>query len=195
MYKLIHIFLLTLLLTYSFAESKTIFIQNNGTKITNLADWKKAREKIRFEMQDKVYGFFPTNLTPIFKVLDDKKLQSISARYREIEITFKELNRKKIIRLGLFLPLEIKKTLPIFLTLNKCGNHTLVDDKSIKIDLDISHHPLHCKNFLKRGSLKKSYPVKKILDAGYAFATFDKSEMDADDALLKNDGIQAEIHS
>ena len=172
--------------------SAKIFLKINGEgQIKNLSDWKKQRQQIKFEIQDKIYGHLPLELTPNFKVLSTVKLNKIPARYREVEISFKNIERK--IRLGIFLPLKkASSSLPVFLSLNKCGNHTIVDDEKIYNNTSLKRHPYFCKG-AKRGSLASAYPVSQILNAGYAFATFDKTEMDADNAALKDDGIQALI--
>lgn len=196
MNRLIFVLLFTLFASASFAGSKSVLKLSDGTKISNLSDWEQRRNEIRFELQDKIYGFLPLGLTPTFQVFPDVRLESINAYYREIKIRFSELDEKKYIRLGLFLPKDIKAPLPVFLSLNKCGNHTIVTDEVITIDKEIPHHVLHCRDKnSKRGSLNKSYPVGKILAAGYAFATFDKSEMDSDDAVQELDGIKGLIET
>lgn len=196
MYKIIPIVLLTLLASISYVHSKSVLFDENGVEITNIGDWEQRKSEIRFELQDKIYGFLPLGLTPTFQVFPDIELTSIDAYYREIKIRFEELNGDKYIRLGLFLPKQRSVSLPVFLSLNKCGNHTIVTDESIEIDKELPHHVLHCKGkYSKRGSLASSYPVDKILKAGYIFATFDKSEMDADDGILDNDGIRGLIQT
>lgn len=172
-----------------------ILKNDQGEKINSVEQWENRRKEIKFHLQDKIFGYFPIGLQVEFKTVLESNLKSIEAKYKHVEISFPTLGTNRKIHLGLFYPKDIgQKKLPVFLTLNKCGNHTLVTDESIPVNEGLPHHAVYCEG-KTRGSLKDSYPVDQILEAGYIFATFDKSDMDADNASLTEDGIKSLIQT
>ena len=166
-----------------------------GEEIATTAQWEARRNEIKNHLQDKIFGYFPKDLAVEFKSVLETNLSSIEATYRHVEISFPSLNTDRKIHLGLFYPKNIgDRKLPVFLSVNKCGNHTIVKDEIIPQNKGLPHHAVYCEG-KTRGSLQDSYPVDQILEAGYIFATFDKSDMDADNASLLDDGIKSLIQT
>ncbi len=95
---------------------------------------------------------------------------------------------RKVLRLGLFLPNDVPSPVTI-LTLNKCGNHSLLDDEQIPLGSQSFQHSVHCKN-VRRGSHADKYGVAYLLSEGVAVATFAEADMDADSPSLKGEGIK-----
>lgn len=155
--------------------------------IKSLAHWSEYKKELRFQLQDKIYGFLPTKLEPVFRVVKTDSLTSLGAKYKEVSISFK--GYQKSILMSILMP-EVKKKPGVFLVLNRCGAHTLLDEKAISIRHHAAHHK-QCLNFQNRASDEKHYAVREILKAGYAFATIDGAELAADGyqhrGIKKND--------
>ena len=188
-------FFIFLLILSPMAEAKTpkILSFQNGDEVRDLVDWNLRKAEIRELLQSEVYGYMPKLKISSIRSKADIELENLNGLYREVEIHFETLPENKFIRLGVFLPHSTKKV-PVFLSVNHCGNYTLVDDERIEIDNKLLHHPVFCKN-KGRGDLKDNYPIKKIFEAGYGFVTFDVSDIDADIATLKTDGIHGHVQT
>jgi len=78
---------------------------------------------------------------------------------------------------------------PVFLGLNKCGNHTVTADPRIHIDETARRHE-NCGGTEARGAKADFWCVDYLIARGYGFATFHESEIDPDKHDF-TDGIHA----
>ncbi len=168
--------LLLFLVTVFLLKPDTVQPVLQRQQVESLADWSLFKEKLRYKLQDKIYGFMPKDIKPSFKVVKSASLSHSTGHYKEIEINFD--GYQKTILLSLFLP-NTESKYGVFLALNRCGAHTLLKDKVISISPHGAHHKF-CLNKQSRGSDEKHYSVKEILRSGYAFATIDGAELAAD---------------
>ena len=175
--KLVYVFICLLLIVGAFLlKPDNVHTVLDQYRIESISEWKAYKSKIRFQIQDKIYGFLPKDLNVDFKVTKNQYLEAYNAHYKEIIISFEGI--KKNILLSLFVPNQKIKP-GVFLVLNRCGAHTLVDDLAVSIRPHAAHHKL-CLSHQSRGSDKKHYAVKRVLESGYAFATIDGAELAAD---------------
>jgi hypothetical protein len=165
----------------------------DGRSVQTITDWNLRKNEIREILQSEVYGYLPNNKVSRVEPGSSFDLSGVDGFYQEIKLFFDNLSEEYFIRLGLFLP-KSTEPVPVFLSLNHCGNHTLLDDPRIPIDPEKVHHPVHCKD-QTRGSLNHQYPVEMILKSGFGFITFDVSDVDADISFLDDDGIHGQIQT
>ena len=159
----------------------------DGTKITTPEEWYTFRRpELKRLFQHYVYGFLPESdgvrvhkISTVDDVLDGK------ATLVQMELRFPGLPRRSPgIHLAVFLPNNAEKPSPLFLAVNKCGNHTVLSDPRIKA-FEIEGNERLCKGEIdeQRGSRTEYWCVEYLIDRGYAFATFQVADMDPD----KND--------
>lgn len=171
-----------------------ILISADKSQVSNQVDWQERREEMKYQLMNEVYGHWPKYLQSVFRKEQDRIMivDGVETRYRQIKILFPVLGPESFIRLGVWLPAGEQKQ-GVFLTVNHCGNHTIVDDESLPIRQQ-PHHVVYCKD-KSRGDLKKNYNIKKVIEAGFGLATFDVSDIDSDDARFASDGIKGLIRT
>ncbi len=161
-----------------------ILISTKGKEIKSVEDWVKIRRPEIVELfEELMYGKVPDKLVKnSFKVtnrvgnaLDGK------AKLKEIEVSLFNTTDTVNLHLLIFLPKKNDKPVPLFLSLNSWGNHTVSADTNITITTDTQK---------TRGSDAASWPIDEILTRGYGFATIYCGDMDPD----FDDGFQNGIH-
>ena len=160
------------------------FIRFDGSRVATPAEWVELRRpELKLLFQHYMYGYLPAPAKIEAKVTQQVTgLLGGKATLKEVEISFPELPAEAPrIHLALFLPAKADKPVPVFLALNKCGNHTVVTDERVRIDETAWCH----KNCgpdpqQKRGEKSDFWCVDYIVSRGYAFATFHESNIDPD---------------
>ncbi len=106
---------------------------------------------------------------------------------REIEV---KPGNAATLHLALFLPEGVERP-PLFLGLNKCGNHTVLAEEAITVheawrdpDCDTA-----------RGARASAWSIQRAWEAGFAVATLHASDIDPDDAedSAHLEGVQADL--
>lgn len=172
-------------------------IMFDGTLVETEEDWyEKRRPELKKLFQHYVYGYFPEK--PEFKYVIkkvDSSLFDSSAVYKEIDIElFLPKDQTHIIHLSMFLPSTDRMKYPLFLFLNRCGNHTVLDFEGISI-LEHSWVHKYCRAFYpKRGSCADRWAIQNSINRGYAIATFSSDDMDPD-TLDWSNGIHAKYQN
>lgn len=108
---------------------------------------------------------------------------------KQLKIIISRTNKKIQINLLMYLPVNNKNP-PIFIGINFLGNHTIDSDPNIIINKNytIKKQP-HIMTTKGRGISSNSWPVKYILENGYAIATYHCSDIDPDYDDKYNNGI------
>ena len=116
-----------------------------------------------------------------------------------VEMTFSEnagfsAKAYQVAVLLIYIPKNAEGAVPVFLSPNFQGNHTVCDDSAIFLSgdfLDENGKPIQDESRLpherRRGSDASRWPLEKILDAGFALATVFYQDLVPD----KNDGLRA----
>ena len=125
----------------------------NGKEIVSAEDWDRIRRpEILKLFEDNVYGQVPKNFDKIeFKVLEqNNKALNGKATFKKVAVYV--IRNKKIItiQVHLFIPNNIKKPVPVFLTINHRGLDTM-----------------------KASPENEFWPAEEIVNSGYAIAGFD----------------------
>src|SRR5262249_21150010 len=151
----------------------------DGTKVKTADDWnKKRRPELKKLFQHYMYGQIP----PAPKKVDakvehsDAKALGGKATLREIALTVGPAKAPKIYLL-LVVPNKRTAPAPVFVGLNFCGNHAIVDDPKVRIPPSwiYPNYPGVKNNRATaagRGKQKQVWNVEDIIDRGYALATF-----------------------
>lgn len=175
-------------------HAKKVFPLKNidGSQITTIQDWESKKIKIKHMLQEQVYGYRPVSPQKDFELVKSIEIAEDQLEYSEYLIGFRDRRISKKIRVSVFSPLG-KKTKGVFLTLNRCGNHTLYEKDVITIDPIEVHPDCYKKNQLARGARDYKISAQKVTSRGYAIATIAEGYIDADDPTKKDDGIAAQF--
>ncbi len=170
----------------------------DGTTVVDSRDWYgRRRNELKLLLQHYLYGYMPeAPEVEITTLRSDGEVFGGIATYRELEIRFPELTDEADteedgprIMLAVFTPSRGTGPYPVFLTINRCGNHTVSKYQGITI-FPTSLEGGHCRNDESgRGTHNDFWSVELILRSGYAFATFHQNDIDAD-REDSTDGIQ-----
>jgi hypothetical protein len=167
----------------------------DGTRVTTKEQWEtKRKPELKALFQHYMYGRLPPtprrrSYTELF--LDQKALGG-KATLSEIKITFEEPSLSHPMHVLFVVPNHVTRP-PVFVGMNFCGNHTLLDDPRI-------HLPeVWCRNTCPgvvneratdkgRGGQQDVWNIDLIIDRGYALACFYSGDVDPDTPDM-NDGI------
>jgi (4-O-methyl)-D-glucuronate---lignin esterase len=169
----------------------------DGQRVTTKEQWiGKRRPELKELFQHYVYGQFPPRPEKQeFKVerVDSKALGG-KATLKEVTISLGSAGSPRI-HLLLFVPNKRNGPAPVFVGLNFCGNHTLVNDPEVR--LPTSWLPNHCPGVKDnkatdagRGKDIDVWAIEQTIDRGYAVATVYCGDVEPDrpDAA---DGVRA----
>jgi hypothetical protein len=159
----------------------------DGKKVTGREEWIKARRpELTRLFEHYMYGELPPAPRTI-----ESRVERIEpacfggkATLREVTISFGPSGAPKI-HLLVVAPNKPAGKKPVFLGLNFCGNHTLLDDPAIA--LPGPWMPAYCPNCSDnratdagRGTQKEVWAVEQTIDRGYALACFYCGDVDPD---------------
>ena len=171
----------------------------DGKKVTTKKEWlTKRRPELKELFQHYMYGYFPPKPANVkFKVERvDRNALGGKATLKEVTISFGPPDTPKL-HLMLFVPNNRKGPAPVFLGLNFCGNHTLVNDP--KVHLTEAWLPSRCPGVKNnhatdagRGKQVDVFAIEQTIDRGYAVATIYCGDIDPDRAD-KREGIQPHL--
>jgi hypothetical protein len=159
----------------------------DGARVTTKQQWyRQRRPELRALFQHYMYGYVPPAPGNVKATADrvDKGFFGGKVTKKEVTLEFGPPGTPKI-HLLLIIPNRRQGPAPVFLALNKCGNHTVVTDAGVAVSGSwcMSNCP-GCKNnrptAAGRGSRAGNWAVENTIDRGYALATFHESDVDPD---------------
>jgi hypothetical protein len=164
----------------------------DGRKVTTLEMWMKERrpELIRL-FQHYMYGQLPPKPALSAKVVRmDEAALGGKATLSEVTLRF-GASEVPPIHLMLVVPNRRTAPAPVVLALNYFGNHTLIQDKNVRLPDNwmpgwggeeassakvVNHHASEA----GRGSWTRYWPIEDLIGRGYALATFYNGDIDPD---------------
>jgi len=163
-------------------ELPSVLRMRDGSPVESADDWRlRRRPELIGLFQHYMYGYLPE--APEIVITEEVAAVSMfegEVRYREFAIRFKGLegDGAPVIHLALFTPQNAKAPSPVFLGLNKCGNHTVVDHPAV---LQRERAWIHegCRDVV-RGEKESVWNVRYLAERGYALATFHVDDIDLD---------------
>ncbi|SIO24900.1 hypothetical protein SAMN05444166_3238 [Singulisphaera sp. GP187] len=151
----------------------------DGHRVASQEEWvAKRRPELKALFQHYMYGVMPSApekiATTVARV--DRDYFGGKATKKEVAITFGPSATPEIYLL-LVVPNRREGPAPVFLGINFCGNHTVVNDP--KVALPSSWMPKSCPGCVDnratdagRGSQVNVWSIEDVIDRGYAVATF-----------------------
>lgn len=170
------------------------FTTFGGKKITTPDDWYSIRRpELKNLIQHYMYGFAPDAPGIEVSILSENpSILGGEATYKEIEIRFKGLPEDAPkMRLSLFVPNDRNGPVPVFLGINKCGNHTILEEAGIE-KLDCACYHKSCDKPGYARAKENFWCVDYLISRGYALANFHESDIDVDKHDF-TDGIHAQF--
>lgn len=157
---------------------------NDGTAVTSSAQWyAERRPEIVDLVQRHMYGFAPEAGAITFTTeAPDVAVYGGKGTLRQVAISMPGVpDSERKLHLALFLPNNGKDKHPVFLAINKCGNHGVSTEVAVLYQPDAYVH----KECPAGGEGCRAYEaaawsIPLFLERGYAFATFHESDLDAD---------------
>jgi hypothetical protein len=169
------------------AEFPDPLVMFDGTRVATREQWvANRRPELIALFQHYMYGRAPQGPESVQASVErvDTNYFDGRATKQEIVISFGPPQAPKI-SLLLVVPKQPAGPKPVFLGINFCGNHTLLDDPTIA--LPTAWMPDHCPGCTDhqataagRGKQKDVWAVEQTIDRGYALASFYCGDVDPD---------------
>jgi hypothetical protein len=170
----------------------------NGERVASREQWlTKRRPELKALFQYYMYGFAP----PPEQIMShtartDPKALDGKATLREVTISFGPPQTPQI-HLLLLVPNARRGPAPVFVGLNFCGNHAVVQDPQVPLPTVWMYpHQAGVKDNRAteagRGSAVEAWSAQEIIARGYALATFYNGDVDPD-RPEQRDGIQPHL--
>ena len=153
-----------------------LLVTQNKKEVTTVEQWEKVRRpEILKLFEDHVYGQVPEDFDNIrFKVThQDKKAMDGKATLKQVAITVERNRNAVTINLVMFVPNKVKKPVPVFLVINHRGMKTM----------DVT-----------RQNKDGFWPAEEVIEAGYAIAGFDVTDVAPDNKDKFAQGILEELY-
>ncbi len=157
----------------------------SGERVATPEQWTQRRVELKELFQHYMYGYLPAvpKITARVVRRDDAYFGGQAIK-KEVTIQFGPATAPPI-NLLLVIPKQRKGPAPVFVGMNFCGNHTLVDDPSVA--LPTVWMPDRCPSCQGnvaheegRGKQKDIWNLEYVISRGYAVATFYSGDIDPD---------------
>lgn len=166
-----------------------LLAMGDGSEITSVAQWSARREELRALFEEHVYGHAPDAPRLEARTLRRGMALDGKASFDEIELSFAVLGEDAhSIHLLLVLPASSTGPVPVFLGLNKCGNHTALAEAVVR-QLPWREKTCAREDFDDPGDRASTWCVDLLIARGYGLATFCCEDLDTD-RHEPGDGIQ-----
>ncbi|WP_254510899.1 glucuronyl esterase domain-containing protein [Anatilimnocola floriformis] len=180
----------------------------SGSKVETVREWEtKRRPELQQLFQHYMYGKLPAapQMVDAKTLFTNAKFLDGKATLRELSVRFSlpgvKANApswsKHTLHVLLITPNDRLTPAPAFVTMNFCGNHSIVADEQVKIPENWVYKS--CKGVENdhataagRGSQADVWNVDLIIAKGYAFASFYSGDIDPDTADF-GDGLAGEM--
>jgi len=165
----------------------------DGRPVRTAADWPGRRAELVDLFQRNVYGHRPSPPPALDYEITERDGQALdgAAIRKQVTIWFSR-DRDAKEDLLLYLPANAHGPVPVVLSLNFTGNHTVIDDRGIHLPMvwDERTHERHRALAATRGS-STQFQVRETLARGYGFATIYYQDIAPDFKGGKQYGLRA----
>lgn len=157
----------------------------NGERVTDAAQWvQKRRPELKSLFEQYMYGHRPA-VNVRFET-SGIQTNTLSGKARIKEITVRQRDRTaRPLHLLLVVPNARQKPAPVFLGMNFCGNHAVLNDP--EIPLPPGWMPNSCAGCTNnqatdagRGTQLRTWAIEQSIDRGYAVALFYAGDIEPD---------------
>lgn len=172
----------------------------DGTPVSTPEQWRDSRRpELKELFQKHVYGYLPPHgpiKATVKKTVPDLLDGRATLKEVDIEFPFLKCANPPVLHLAVVTPNAAQGPVPLFLALNRRGNHGILPDKRITPTPNANDDQFPS----ARGEGEQTWCVAKLIDRGYGFATFVIDDIDPDKhdftdglhACLTNEGVPAE---
>jgi len=168
-----------------------LLTSENGKPILSAEAWRSLRRPELLELfTHQMFGEAPSEAVELSSELltDQRGLMDGAAHCKEVVIHLRPREAKTTLPITVLIyqPAGSPKPVPAFLALNFAGNHTLSDDPQIRLSQTwMRNQPDrgivdHRATEASRGTQAGRWPVRKIIDRGYALVTAYYGDIDPD---------------
>lgn len=157
--------------------------------ITDASKWADRRHRLLALLRHYEYGVPPAPVA-VDRVIrfEDRAAFDGSATLAEVDLAVGSAPRPVRVLLALPGPAAGAPTRrPVFVGVNFTGNHSVLDDERIAVPDQFASR---VDDVPARGSAARAWPLRTILDAGFAVATFYAGDVDVDDRSIRAGGIR-----
>lgn len=154
------------------------FVTFGGDPVETTADWRERRAEILALFRRYVYGYAPA--PPAIETTTERTAGVLdgAATLVEVTIEFADLPADApSIRLAVFVPsgADADTPVPAVLALNRAGNHAVVPDEAVTVADAADRFGAD-----ERGAETDFWCVERVVERGYAFATYHCADVDPD---------------
>jgi hypothetical protein len=172
-------------------------VLTSGERVKDAAAWEtRRRPEVLRLFEQHVYGRSPgkpEGMTFELKSIEKKALGGTAVR-KEITVLFNGRTDGPKMDILMYLPVNAKSPVPLFLGLNFAGNQAVHQDQGISITKSWVRNSPGTENNRaterSRGSVASRWPVERILARGYGVVTIYYGDIDPD----YDDGFQNGVH-
>lgn len=162
-------------------------VKFDGTRVARRQEWEaERRPELKRLFEHYMYGVMPHPPERVAATVDREDPHALGgkATLREVILRFGPPETRPI-HLLVVIPNDVKGPTPAFLGLSFCGNHAVLNDPHIRLceGWMYPNQPGVVDNRATdagRGSAVDIWNVERILDRGYAFATFYNGDVEPD---------------
>ncbi|MBM3859082.1 MAG: hypothetical protein FJ395_05465 [Verrucomicrobia bacterium] len=169
----------------------------DGTKVTTAGQWQRQRRAEILELyRTHVFGRAP-KIPPLKSILVSSDKQALGGKATRKLYRLSTANGAWGMDLLVYLPNHITRPVPMFLSMNFPGNHTVSADPGIPIreqwtwDKKTNKEELVRPGEETRGSSADRWPIEMLLASGYGVATISRADVEPDYAEGWKHGIRA----
>lgn len=162
-------------------------VKLDGRRVANREDWvRERRPELQKLFQQYMYGYLPPEPTRM-RFHNEQTFTDFLGGQATLKLVKIETGNAPapVIDLMLIIPNRRQGPVPVFLSMNFCGNHALVNDPRVPLTRGWVYTSCKgCTNDhateLGRGSQAVDWDVSSIVARGYALASFCSSDVDSD---------------
>jgi hypothetical protein len=180
------------------AEMPDPLVLLDGQRVSSRQQWlENRRPELKELFQHYMYGYLPPAQKITARVeREDRAYFGGKATKKELTIRFGP-DEMPAIHLLLVVPNNRQAPAPVFVGMNFCGNHALVNDPTIRLPTAwmYANHPGVKNNRATeagRGAEVDVWSLEQSIDRGYAVATFYNGDIDPDRAEVR-EGVQPHL--
>ncbi|MDR2232263.1 MAG: acetylxylan esterase [Tannerella sp.] len=171
-----------------------VLLSTNGEKVTSVEQWEKMRRpELMWLFQEHVYGF-PFALKDAGIDVKYEKMREFTnalngkAIQQQVKIVLSKGDIVREIWMLIYLPKKAETKIPVFLSYNFNGNHTVEADPIILISPSLSKISTKDQE-ASRGEQSRRWSLERIIDEGFAVITACYHDVYPDKMGMKDESI------
>lgn len=158
-------------------------VSNDGTVIDTPELWEsKRRPEIIEILESNLFGRPPGEIDG-FEAKVVKSEKDGDTLIQQVVLTLIKAKRSVDIDLLIFLPAEIKSPVPMILSMNFKGNHTVTTHPAVRIEnprQELLGRRSDEKKIMARGSMSYRFPIDQIISRGWGLITYAREDIIVD---------------